>query len=106
MGDVRAARGHEPGVCGLRCTGRKRNRSTENFALQALMELGATVCTPKSPSCCSCPLKHICAAYQQQQEWDNKQRELQKSAAKEFFSPVSAPSAAGEEERMCVVLPV
>lgn len=29
---------------------------------QALMELGATVCTPKSPSCSSCPVRSICGA--------------------------------------------
>jgi len=30
---------------------------------QAMMELGATVCTPKAPSCETCPLKSICKAY-------------------------------------------
>ncbi len=29
---------------------------------QALMELGATVCTPRSPSCARCPLRGPCAA--------------------------------------------
>jgi A/G-specific adenine glycosylase len=29
---------------------------------QALMELGGTVCTPKSPSCSQCPLRADCAA--------------------------------------------
>ena len=29
---------------------------------QALMDLGATVCTPKRPSCMICPLKQMCAA--------------------------------------------
>jgi len=29
---------------------------------QAMMELGATVCTPKSPSCVTCPVKSMCAA--------------------------------------------
>ncbi len=29
---------------------------------QAVMELGATVCTPKSPSCTSCPVSSHCAA--------------------------------------------
>jgi A/G-specific adenine glycosylase len=29
---------------------------------QALMELGATVCTPRSPRCGTCPLAHHCAA--------------------------------------------
>jgi A/G-specific adenine glycosylase len=28
---------------------------------QALMELGATVCTPKDPACAQCPLRHFCA---------------------------------------------
>lgn len=29
---------------------------------QALMELGATVCTPKSPHCLTCPVLELCAA--------------------------------------------
>jgi len=29
---------------------------------QALMELGATVCTPRSPDCPACPLRHACDA--------------------------------------------
>lgn len=32
---------------------------------QGLMELGATVCTPKSPKCLQCPVKKHCQAYQQ-----------------------------------------
>jgi A/G-specific adenine glycosylase len=31
---------------------------------QALMELGATVCTPRAPSCLACPLRKYCAAQQ------------------------------------------
>lgn len=30
---------------------------------QALMELGATVCTPKSPKCTACPANSFCRAY-------------------------------------------
>lgn len=30
---------------------------------QALMELGATVCTPKSPKCTACPASSFCRAY-------------------------------------------
>jgi len=30
---------------------------------QALMELGATICTPKSPACPTCPLSRSCEAY-------------------------------------------
>ena len=31
---------------------------------EALMELGATICTPKSPLCSSCPISKDCAAFQ------------------------------------------
>jgi len=30
---------------------------------QALMELGATVCTPRAPACDACPVREHCAAY-------------------------------------------
>lgn len=33
---------------------------------QAIMDFGATVCTPKSPSCGDCPLASQCLAYKQQ----------------------------------------
>lgn len=32
---------------------------------QALMELGATICTPRSPNCAACPIAGCCLAYQQ-----------------------------------------
>jgi A/G-specific adenine glycosylase len=32
---------------------------------QAMMDLGATVCTPKSPDCQSCPIKDHCLAYKE-----------------------------------------
>lgn len=32
---------------------------------QALMELGAMVCTPKQPDCALCPLQHMCQAHAQ-----------------------------------------
>ena len=32
---------------------------------QAMMELGATLCTPKDPKCTQCPGKDICLAYQE-----------------------------------------
>ena len=38
---------------------------------QALMELGATVCTPTSPRCPACPLRTVCAA-----RADGRQEEL------------------------------
>lgn len=30
---------------------------------QALMDLGATLCTPRNPACEKCPLTHVCEAY-------------------------------------------
>ncbi|OQW93168.1 MAG: A/G-specific adenine glycosylase [Beggiatoa sp. IS2] len=35
---------------------------------QALMDLGATLCTPHAPRCLDCPLAHHCLAHQQGQE--------------------------------------
>lgn len=31
---------------------------------QAMMDLGATICTPRSPNCSGCPLSEMCLAYQ------------------------------------------
>ena len=30
---------------------------------QAVMDLGATICTPRNPACSACPLKHFCVAF-------------------------------------------
>jgi A/G-specific adenine glycosylase len=35
---------------------------------QALMELGATVCSPSNPQCARCPMKKSCAAHQKKKE--------------------------------------
>lgn len=35
---------------------------------QAVMELGATVCTPRNPRCPSCPLKKVCVARAQKRQ--------------------------------------
>ncbi|MDH3998734.1 MAG: A/G-specific adenine glycosylase, partial [Desulfuromonadales bacterium] len=32
---------------------------------QAIMDLGATVCTPRTPDCANCPLRALCVAHQQ-----------------------------------------
>ncbi|WP_026477541.1 A/G-specific adenine glycosylase [Alkaliphilus transvaalensis] len=37
---------------------------------EALMELGATVCTPKNPNCCQCPIQEYCLAKQLGKEND------------------------------------
>ena len=39
----------------------RSEKEPSNYA-QALMDLGATICTPKSPKCPLCPLKELCKA--------------------------------------------
>lgn len=39
------------------------SRSGSGQINQAVMELGSLVCTPQTPSCSSCPLADLCAAY-------------------------------------------
>jgi len=41
---------------------RRRNTRNGDFA-QALMDLGATVCTPRDPACADCPWEAACAAH-------------------------------------------
>ncbi|KAJ1980153.1 hypothetical protein H4R34_002562 [Dimargaris verticillata] len=41
------------------------DRSVPGHWNQALMELGATLCTPTQPRCAQCPVKPWCKAYQQ-----------------------------------------
>lgn len=49
---------------------------------QALMELGATVCTPRSPSCSICPLAKVCRA-----------RAADRQGELPLLSPKTAPTA-------------
>ncbi len=56
---------------------------------QALMELGACVCTPKSPKCEGCPLQKDCGAYQE-------------DAVQDF--PVKAPKGQKAVEEFAVYL--
>jgi adenine-specific DNA glycosylase len=39
---------------------------------QAMMELGATLCTTAAPRCGVCPLNTHCTAYKQQQQWQKR----------------------------------
>ena len=57
---------------------------------QALMELGATICTPKSPRCLLCPVRELCDA---------------KAHGKETKLPILAPKKAPKEwRRVALVL--
>lgn len=41
---------------------------------QAIMELGATICTPKGPKCQSCPIASFCSAHRSRREIDFPKR--------------------------------
>jgi A/G-specific adenine glycosylase len=54
---------------------------------QALMELGATVCTPRSPSCLVCPVRKLCRAHASgQQDVIPAVRLKQKSPEQQLFA--------------------
>ncbi len=52
---------------------------------QALMELGATVCTPRGPKCAACPVRARCAARANGEEEDYPVKEAQTAKAQEEF---------------------
>ena len=52
---------------------------------QALMELGATVCTPRSPKCKKCPLQAHCGAYEADEAEDYPIAEAKMAKAVEEF---------------------
>lgn len=59
---------------------------------QAIMELGATVCSPKTPACGSCPLRLHCVAYQKsenQQEKSSISSHFKKFSEKVTLSEIS-----------------
>ena len=45
---------------------------------QALMDLGSSICTPKKPSCSSCPLQKFCVAYTKYDPDDFPKKEMTK----------------------------
>jgi len=46
---------------------------------QAVMELGATVCTPKSPRCSACPAAHVCAGRKDPERYPSPRRRTQRT---------------------------
>jgi A/G-specific adenine glycosylase len=65
---------------------------------QALMELGATVCTPRSPRCLGCPVRAVCVA-----RAEGREGELPRLSPRK--KPVLAPRAAVlATKRGCVLL--
>lgn len=47
---------------------------------QAIMDLGATICTPKKPLCLYCPMREDCQAYLQDRVLDLPEKKLKKTA--------------------------
>ena len=45
---------------------------------QALMDLGALICTPKKPSCSSCPIQNSCIAYSKDDPLNFPKKEMKK----------------------------
>ena len=56
---------------------------------QALMELGATVCTPKNPNCSSCPISDHCLAFSEvQQHIEGTKNKLMNIKPENSFSDI------------------
>lgn len=47
---------------------------------QAVMDLGATICTPKNPACAICPLMALCAARRQARQLELPRRKVKKAS--------------------------
>lgn len=51
---------------------------------QAYMDLGSTICTPRSPKCALCPLSRVCTAYQQHSPQDYPTPEPKKAKPQKY----------------------
>ncbi|XP_043555033.1 adenine DNA glycosylase isoform X1 [Chiloscyllium plagiosum] len=69
---------------------------------QAIMELGATVCTPKAPLCSECPVKAHCRAYHQVLK---KQESVSKRLLGNTLSKISPTPDIEECENCSLCLP-
>ena len=68
---------------------------------QAIMELGATVCMPKSPQCNSCPVREICLAYKQAKQLSHKKEGNIKSFFNSNLRPAEChPDTLGDIEEL------
>ena len=73
-----------------------------NHYTQAIMDLGATVCTRKNPRCGECPLAHLCASYQNgtTADYPNPKPKKDKPVRNARFFVISQPSGAALLEQM------
>ncbi|WP_173917124.1 A/G-specific adenine glycosylase [Halobacillus sp. Marseille-Q1614] len=63
---------------------------------QGLMELGAIVCTPKSPSCLLCPVQTECRAFHKGIETERPVKSSKKKQKKQPFAAIFIENEAGE----------
>ncbi|QFT88044.1 putative A/G-specific adenine glycosylase YfhQ [Bacillus sp. THAF10] len=70
------------------------SKENPSFFNQGLMELGALVCTPTSPSCLLCPVREHCRAFHQ-----GKQRELPVKTKKKSTKQVALVAAILKDEQ-------
>ncbi|GAA6063376.1 hypothetical protein JCM10212_000315 [Sporobolomyces blumeae] len=56
---------------------------------QGLMELGATVCTPKNPKCGECPIATECLAYQEARFVSHRKKSLEALASSSSSRPLT-----------------
>ena len=72
------------------------NPTQMSYYTQALMELGALVCTPKNPQCHVCPLVHNCEAHAKGKILDLPIKSQKKSPIKEDLMVLRIFSPAGK----------
>ncbi|MCP3028845.1 A/G-specific adenine glycosylase [Halobacillus sp. A5] len=63
---------------------------------QGLMELGAIICTPKSPSCLLCPVRSECRAFHEGRELDLPVKTKKKKQKKQPFAALFIENDQGE----------
>jgi len=63
---------------------------------QAMMDLGATICTPKNPSCISCPWQDNCRAFAQSRQREFPVKAVKKSMPVRTSAAFVAMTAHGE----------
>lgn len=67
---------------------------------QALMELGATICTPRSPRCDRCPLRGVCVAYR---NGTQTQRPARKRRAQNPLISIAVAVLRDQQDRVLLV---
>ncbi|KAF9952650.1 hypothetical protein BGZ65_005142 [Modicella reniformis] len=70
---------------------------------QALMELGAIICTPQNPRCGECPVQTNCRAFAETLDWKRSRREAIGASTKRSIQDDDGDIGAFEECTLCLV---